>query len=192
MGTAARTLQRVGDSEWVERSGGSASSPRASRSRSSACSPCWWRSARAGRQPTGRGVSPSFGAVVRLRGAARDRVRVRRYAIWRFAQAILDRDDEGNDFEGWAKRAGCLAKGVFYAGLSLLAISFLTGPRGESANERERTAQVFEWPLGRWLVGALGVALVGYGLWNGYRSSPASTGSTSRRGRFTARRSVRS
>ena len=116
MGTAARTLQRVGDSEWVERSGGSASSPRAFRSRSSACSPCWWRSARAGRRPTGRAFrllseqSYGFAALLAIAfgfGA---------YAIWRFAQAILDRDDEGNDFEGWAKRAGCLAKGVFYAG----------------------------------------------------------------------------
>lgn len=92
------------------------------------------------------------------------------YAAWRFAQAFLDRDDEGNDIGGWAKRAGCLAKGVFYSGLSLLALSFLTGPRGESASEPERTARVFEYPLGRWAVGALGLGLLGYGLWNGYRS----------------------
>ncbi len=92
------------------------------------------------------------------------------YAAWRFAQALLDRDDEGEDLEGWAKRAGCLAKGLFYAGLSLLAISFLTGPRGESSTEPEQTARVFEYPLGRWAVGAFGLGLIGYGLWNGYRS----------------------
>jgi drug/metabolite transporter (DMT)-like permease len=171
VGTTARTLQRVGDSEWVERLG------------------------RIGL--VAKGVSFAIVGVLALLvafgagGAATDRQGAFRllseqsygfvallaiafgfgaYSVWRFAQAILDRDDEGNDFEGWAKRAGCLAKGIFYAGLSLLAISFLTGPRGESENERERTAQVFDWPLGRWLVGALGVALVGYGLWNGYRS----------------------
>jgi len=92
------------------------------------------------------------------------------YAAWRFAQAVLDRDDEGTDFKGWAKRAGCLAKGLLYGGLSLLALSFVTGPRGESASEPERTAQVFQWPLGRWLVAAVGAAFLGYGLWNGYRS----------------------
>ena len=32
------------------------------------------------------------------------------YAAWRFAQAVLDRDDEGNGFEGWAKRGGALAR----------------------------------------------------------------------------------
>ena len=92
------------------------------------------------------------------------------YAAWRFAQAILDRDDEGTSFEGWAKRAGALGKGLFYAGLSLLAVSFVTGPRGESADEPERTARVFQWPLGEWLVVAAGAGLVVYGLWNGYRS----------------------
>ena len=92
------------------------------------------------------------------------------YATWRFAQALLDRDDQGDDLEGWAKRSGAFAKGVFYAVLSLLAVSFITGPRGESADEPERTAQVFDLPLGRWLVGCVGTALIGYGLWNGYRS----------------------
>ena len=92
------------------------------------------------------------------------------YAAWRFAQAVLDRDDNGSDFEGSAKRLGSLAKGLFYLGLSLLAFSFVTGPRGESRDEPERTARVFELPLGRWLVLALGAGLIGYGLWNGYRS----------------------
>ena len=92
------------------------------------------------------------------------------YAAWRLAQALLDRDDEGNDFEGWAKRAGPLVRGLFYLGLSLLAFSFVSGPRGESRDEPEHTARVFDWPLGRWIVLALGLGLIGYGLWNGYRS----------------------
>ena len=92
------------------------------------------------------------------------------YAAWRLAQALLNRDDEGNDFEGWAKRAGALVRGLFYAGLSLLAFSFISGPRGESRDEPEHTARVFDLPLGRWIVLAFGLGLVGYGLWNGYRS----------------------
>ena len=172
MGTATRSLRRVGDSDWVERMG------------------------RIGL--VAKGVSFALVGVLALLlafgaagGTATDRPGAFRYlsqqsygfvallaialgfgayATWRFAQALLDRDDEGTDFEGWAKRAGCLARGLFYAGLSWLAFSFLTGPRGESQNEREQTARVFDWPLGRWLVGVLGLALIGYGLWNGYRS----------------------
>ena len=89
------------------------------------------------------------------------------YAAWRFAQALLDRDDEGNDFEGWAKRGGAFAKGLFYAGLSWIAFSLIMSPRGESRDEPQQTARVFEYPLGRWLVFALGLGLIGYGLWNG-------------------------
>jgi hypothetical protein len=171
VGTATRRLQHLGDSDWVERLG------------------------RVGL--IAKGVSFAFVGVLALLlafgigGAATDRPGAFRllsqqsygfvmllaialgfgaYATWRFAQAILDRDDEGDDFEGWAKRAGCLAKGLFYAGLSLLAVSFVTGPRGESQSEREQTARIFEWPLGRWLIAAVGAALIGYGLWNGYRS----------------------
>jgi Domain of Unknown Function (DUF1206) len=92
------------------------------------------------------------------------------YALWRFAQAFLDRDDEGNDFEGLGKRVGAFGKGVFYAGLAWIAFSLIAAPRGESRSEPQQTARVFEYPLGRWLVFAFGIGLIGYGLWNGYRS----------------------
>ena len=171
MGIAPRALERFGDSDWVERLG------------------------RVGLVTKG----VSFGIVGVLAvlvafgvgGAATDRPGALRllaeqwygvflllalglgfgaYAVWRLAQALLNRDDEGNDFEGWAKRGGHLVKGLFYGGLSLLAFSFITGPRGESREEPEHTARVFELPLGRWVVFVLGVGLVAYGLWNGYRS----------------------
>jgi hypothetical protein len=171
VGVTADKLQRVGESDWVEKLG------------------------RIGL--VAKGIS--FGLVgvlailvaVGVGGAATDREGALRlvagewygvvilvalglgfacYAAWRFAQALLDRDDEGNDFEGWAKRGGAFAKGLFYAGLSWVAFSLIAGPRGESRDEPQQTARVFEYPLGRWLVFALGLGLIGYGLWNGYRS----------------------
>ena len=171
MGSTAKALQRLGDSDWIERLG------------------------RIGL--VAKGVS--FGLVgvlavlvaLGVGGAATDREGALRllskewygviilvalgfgfgaYASWRLAQALLDRDDEGNDFEGWAKRGAALAKGLFYAGLSLLAFSFVAGPRGESRDEPEQTSRVFDLPLGRWIVLALGLGLILYGLANGYRS----------------------
>jgi hypothetical protein len=171
MGSTAKALQRLGDSQWIEWLG------------------------RIGL--VAKGIS--FGLVgvlavlvaLGVGGAATDRPGVLRllskewygvfilvalglgfcaYAAWRFAQALLDRDDEGNDFEGWAKRSGALLKGLFYAGLGLLSFSFVAGPRGESSDEPEYTARVFDLPLGRWLVLAAGLALIAYGLANGYRS----------------------
>ena len=171
MGSTARALGRLGDSEWIERLG------------------------RIGLVAKGLsyGLVGVLAVLVALGigGAATDREGALRliakesygaiilvalglgfgaYAAWRLAQALLDRDDEGNDFEGWAKRGGALAKGLLYAGLSLLAFSFVTGPRGESRDEPEHTARVFDLPLGRWLVLALGLGLIGFGLANGYRS----------------------
>jgi uncharacterized membrane protein YidH (DUF202 family) len=171
VGAATRTAQQLGESDWVKRLG------------------------RIGLLT--KGVSYAFVGILAVLlvfdagGAATDRPGALRmlskewygafllvalglgfaaYAVWRFAQAILNRDDEGNSFEGWAKRAGYLVKGLFYTGLSLLAFSFVSGPRGESRDEPEHTARVFELPLGRWLVLAIGVGLIAYGLWNGYRS----------------------
>jgi uncharacterized membrane protein YidH (DUF202 family) len=92
------------------------------------------------------------------------------YAVWRFAQALLDRDDEGNDAPGLAKRLSDAGKGVLYAGLAWIAVSFVTGARGESAREPEQTERVFNLPLGRWIVGAIGIGVIVAGLWNGYRS----------------------
>jgi hypothetical protein len=171
MGSPARELKRFGGSEWIERLG------------------------RVGLVAKGL----SYGLVgvlavlvaVGAGGAATDRQGALRlvakesygtgilvalglgfgaYAAWRFAQAVTNRDDEGDDFEGWAKRSGALAKGVLYTLLSLLAFSLVTGPRGESRNEPEQTARVFDLPFGRWLVLAIGLGLIGYGLVNGYRS----------------------
>jgi hypothetical protein len=171
VGVTADKLERAGDSDWVERLG------------------------RFGL--VAKGVSFGLVGVLAILvaagvgGAATDRAGALRllakewygtailvalglgfaaYALWRFAQAILDRDDEGNGFEGLGKRAGAFGKGLFYAGLSWLAFSAIAAPRGESRNEPQQTARVFEYPLGRWLVFVFGIGLIGYGLWNGYRS----------------------
>jgi hypothetical protein len=171
MGSTAKELKRFGDSGWIERLG------------------------RVGL--VAKGISYGLVGVLAVLvalgvgGAATDREGALRllakesygaiilvalgfgfgaYAAWRFAQAVLDRDDEGNDLEGWAKRGGALAKGLLYSLLSLLAFSFVTGPRGESRDEPEQAARVFDLPFGRWLVLAFGLGLIGYGLVNGYRS----------------------
>ena len=119
MGVTADKLERAGDSDWVEKLG------------------------RFGL--VAKGISFGLVGVLAILvaagvgGAATDRTGALRmlagewygvvilvllglgfasYALWRFAQAFLDRDDEGNDFEGLGKRAGAFVKGLFYAGLS--------------------------------------------------------------------------
>jgi formate hydrogenlyase subunit 3/multisubunit Na+/H+ antiporter MnhD subunit len=90
------------------------------------------------------------------------------YAIWRFAEAFLDRGGEGRKPKGVAKRVGYFGRGLIYTGLCVIAVSVLLGSSGES-NEKEETARVFDWPAGRWLVAAVGVGFAIASLWNVFR-----------------------
>jgi hypothetical protein len=92
------------------------------------------------------------------------------YACWRLAQAILDRDNMGEGPKGLAKRAAALAQAGWYAVLFALTISTLVGRESGGGNEQKETAGVFDWPLGRYLVYAAGLAFLAAAAFNGYRA----------------------
>jgi hypothetical protein len=94
------------------------------------------------------------------------------YAIWRFVEAFAEGaqpDDEAA--KTWAKRAGYVARGLIYAGLTFSAIKILVGSGSGSQNQRAHhtAATILGWPGGTWIVGILGAAIVVAGLWNLYR-----------------------
>ena len=91
------------------------------------------------------------------------------YALWRLAQAVLGRPLEGGEQEGWLKRLGYLGRALWYALLFWIAVSALAGA-DESGNEEDRfTARVLELPFGRWIVAAIGLAILGAGVFNVWR-----------------------
>lgn len=92
------------------------------------------------------------------------------YALWRLAQGILDRDNEGEGPKGLVKRAGALGKAAWYGTLCGLTVSTLVGSGSGGGNEQQTTAGVFERPLGRYLVYAAGLAFVGAAAFNGWRA----------------------
>lgn len=96
------------------------------------------------------------------------------YAIWRSAQAVLDADGHGTDANGLAVRAGLATSAVIHVGLALFAISLLTGwgiggggagggSQGGNSSQ-EWTAWLMSKPFGQWLVGGVGLAIVGAGI----------------------------
>ena len=96
------------------------------------------------------------------------------YALWRLVQAFAakERDDgEKGEAKKWGKRAGYLGRGLIYAGLTFSTIKILSGSRQQSQNQEasSTTATVLDWPAGRWIVGIVGLAIIGAGLWNLYR-----------------------
>jgi hypothetical protein len=93
------------------------------------------------------------------------------YAVWRLVQAVFDRDREGDDPKSLAKRAGELGEGILYAALAVGAIAILAGSGGGGSQEEDQaTAVVLDLPLGRWLVGLAGAAIIGAGAVNAYRA----------------------
>jgi Domain of Unknown Function (DUF1206) len=93
------------------------------------------------------------------------------YALWRLAQGFLDRDNEGEDAKGLAKRGSAIARACWYGLLAGLTIDRLLSARDSTgSNEQQTTAGVFDLPLGRYLVYAAGLAFLGAAGFNGYRA----------------------
>jgi hypothetical protein len=86
------------------------------------------------------------------------------YAGWRIVQAIADVEGEGRDAAGIAKRFLYLTVGLTYGFFAVYALGILAGWSTEDDEIRDLTAMALEWPLGEWLVGAVGVLIVGMGL----------------------------
>jgi Domain of Unknown Function (DUF1206) len=97
------------------------------------------------------------------------------YAIWRFVQAFAERDERGDEkgaAKKWGKRAGYVGRGLIYAGLTFSTVKILLGSgqqQSQSQKAHHTAGMVLSWPGGRWIVGIVGVAIVGAALWNLYR-----------------------
>jgi hypothetical protein len=95
------------------------------------------------------------------------------YALWRLAQAILDREREGTDGSGIAKRLGYFGRALIYLGLAATSLTLLDGTGDDSTQTgqaRQTTAEVLSWPAGRWLVVAVGLGFLGAAVFNAYRA----------------------
>lgn len=88
------------------------------------------------------------------------------YALWRYQQALLDTDNMGNDAKGILARLGMVSSGTSYAlvGFAACAVS-LDADDGGGGGKTEETAQwLMEQPFGSWLVCLAGLALIGIGI----------------------------
>lgn len=83
------------------------------------------------------------------------------YALWRLSDAILDPDRNGTSASGLTTRVGNAVRGCVYGLLGVEAVHLLRGSRSSSGNELELwMTRVFAAPLGEWLVGLAGLAVV--------------------------------
>jgi hypothetical protein len=91
------------------------------------------------------------------------------YAGWRFARALTGAREGGKPKDGAAdvaQRIGDVARGVMYLALLGTAVKILLQdhqPTGGDQQEKEWTARVLDATGGRWLLGIVGLAILGGG-----------------------------
>jgi hypothetical protein len=89
------------------------------------------------------------------------------YALWRIVQGVLNTDRKESDAKGWLARALTVGVGIVYAGLAYSAMRIAIGAggtQGSTQRAQDWTAWLMGQPLGAWIVGAVGIAIIGNGL----------------------------
>jgi hypothetical protein len=109
------------------------------------------------------------------------------YSLWRLAQVFLGHDlEERGGKKKWGKRLSSLGKAAIYAALSWGAVSILLGDGGGGHQEEQTTKGILGWPGGRWIVGAIALAIAGAALWNFYRAVSGKYEDSLRTGQMSA------
>jgi Domain of Unknown Function (DUF1206) len=90
------------------------------------------------------------------------------YAAWRVMQAVTLREHDGK--KAWGTRIAYLGRAAAYAALAYSGARIVAGSGNQSQNQKahKTTSIVLSWPGGTWLVGIIGAAVIGLGLWNLY------------------------
>lgn len=93
------------------------------------------------------------------------------YALWRFVEAAVGPPDEDDPRKALGKRVFQAARGAIYAAFFASAVRVLiwSNSRSDPNVEADWTGRVLEKPGGTWLVEAVGAAVIGGGLYLGWR-----------------------
>jgi hypothetical protein len=97
------------------------------------------------------------------------------YSFWRIAEAVADPENKGSGIRGLVERGAFVVSAVIYGALGYGALRVAAGYHTEVGRGRERfwAAHMLEWPLGEWLVGLLGLIMIGVGVAHFYLSFTA-------------------
>lgn len=85
------------------------------------------------------------------------------YGLWRFVQAALNPAGRSGA-KALVTRGGFAVSGVIHVALAVTALGLLFGSGSGGSSEQSLTARLLAVPFGRWLVGAVGLAIIASGL----------------------------
>ena len=96
------------------------------------------------------------------------------YAVWGVIAAMSDAERRGSDGKGLALRIGMAVRALAYGALGVTAVRLAAGSGGGGGQRtQDWTARLMAMPMGRTLVLAAGAGVIGYGLYQLYRSYKA-------------------
>lgn len=104
------------------------------------------------------------------------------YAAWRVIDAVWDLDDHGDEAKGLAARLAIAITGLFHLSIAAVAFSLLfagggssgSGGGSDGSSLRSALSALMEWPGGRFVVGALGLVVLGaagYFVYKGWKET---------------------
>ncbi|MGD9960216.1 DUF1206 domain-containing protein [Nocardioides sp.] len=83
--------------------------------------------------------------------------------VWRLIETFAGFREEQDDGKRLRKRLTSLGKAVIYGTLCLSAVKIAVGAGSGGSSSDTVTAKVMDWPGGQFIVGAVGLAIIGYG-----------------------------
>ena len=86
------------------------------------------------------------------------------YALFRLVEAVLDLNDNGDDFRGLVARFGRIVSSVIHIGLAIYAGALAIGLTMSGGGTKGWTAWLMQQPYGPWAVMAAGVVVLGVAL----------------------------
>ena len=99
------------------------------------------------------------------------------YALWRYAQVATVGGDDSSDSHKPGKRAIALISALAYTGLATTAFAQAVGRSsggGRGSGQQQGAAWLISQPFGRWLVAAVGVAIVAAAIFQFWRAATES------------------
>lgn len=90
------------------------------------------------------------------------------FSLWGFIRAIFDPLRRGDDTSGIIERIGFAISGISYGALVYPAVQLIIGsvgqPKSQTQTTQDVTAQLLAQPFGPWLVGAVGLGVIGWSI----------------------------
>jgi hypothetical protein len=90
------------------------------------------------------------------------------YALWKLVQGFADPDDKGSDAHGVLRRIGYIGSGLIHGILAFTAAQSIFGAEDTSEDAVALSVMAYQPPLGRIMVGLVGLIVIGVGLYQLY------------------------